>query len=180
MAESRWPGTRSCLTRAISTESINYSRSSPACPRICWGFCKLRAWQELLGVTQHVGKNGVERVPGPAMPRAWVEANCPTQQPVTISRPDSDTVILTATLACPGRVILSDTMYPGWEARVDGKPAALQEAWGALRGVAVDAGTHKVEMNYRPASVRWGAGLTAAGLLACLAMLLWDRRSRSR
>jgi hypothetical protein len=172
--------------------------------------------QELMGVTLHAGRDGVESVPGPALPRAWVvhetvaarsEAelaamlqnpatdlrrtavflgqappveSCSAGEPVTVARPDSDDVILTATLGCRGLVVLSDTMVPGWEARVDGRPAALYEVWGALRSVVVDAGVHRVEMRYRPASVRFGAGLTAAGLLACLALLLWDRRNRSR
>jgi Bacterial membrane protein YfhO len=136
--------------------------------------------RELLGVTRHVGVNGVTPIPGPAMPRAWAETKCAAREPVTVARPDSDDVTLTATLACPGRVILSDILYPGWEASVDGRPAPLHEAWGALRSVDVDAGAHTIEMSYRPASVRIGAALSATGLLACLALLVWDRRSRSR
>jgi hypothetical protein len=172
--------------------------------------------QELMGVTRHLGAEGVESVARPALPRAWVVhetaaarsegelramlqnpatglqrtavflgqppyvEQCSPPEPVAVARPDTDDVILTATLGCRGLVVLSDTMYPGWEARVDGRPAALYEAWGALRSVVVDAGVHRIEMRYRPASVRFGAGLTAAGLLACLALLIWDRRSRSR
>jgi len=132
---------------------------------------------ELLGVTARLGRNGVEAVPG-AMPRAWAEMACsPTREPVAVSRPDSDTVVLSAKLACPGKVILSDTMYPGWEATIDGGPVPIHEAMGALRSVAVDAGTHRIEMRYQPASVRIGGGLTAVGLAAFLAMLV---RSRSR
>jgi hypothetical protein len=135
--------------------------------------------QQLLGVTLHVGNDGVTSVPGPAMPRAWVE-QCFTYEPVQVARPNSDDVVLKAALGCRGLVVLSDTMYPGWEARVDGHPAPLREVWGALRSVAVDAGVHKVEMHYRPASVRYGGVVTAAGLLVCLGLLVWDRRSRSR
>jgi len=136
--------------------------------------------ERLLGVTQHLGKNGVEPVPGPTMPRAWTETKCSAREPVSVSRPDSDDVTMTATLPCPGSVTLSDTMYPGWEARVDSQPAAIHEAMGALRSVDVPAGAHKIEMTYRPASVRWGAALSVTGLLMCLALVLWDRRSRSR
>jgi hypothetical protein len=139
----------------------------------------IRQNSQLMGVTRHVGKNGVEPVPGPAQPRAWVEG-CAAPMPVTVARADSDHVTLTATLGCRGLVVLSDTMYPGWEASVDGQPAPIEEAWGALRGVAVDAGTHKIEMRYRPASVRYGACLSAVGLLACVLLLGWDRGSRSR
>ena len=86
---------------------------------------------ELLGVTHTCGKNGVEPVAG-AMPRAWAETTCTHARPVKRGAARQRHVVLTATLACPGKVILSDTMYPGWEARIDGRPAPIHEAMGAL------------------------------------------------
>jgi len=66
---------------------------------------------------------------------------------------------------CRGMVILTDTYYPGWHATVDSKPAKIWEAYGVVRGVVVDKGTHVVDMVYRPASVLWGAALTALGFV---------------
>jgi uncharacterized membrane protein YfhO len=72
-------------------------------------------------------------------------------------------------------VILSDTYFPGWEATVDARPAALYEAYGFLRGVSADPGTHRIEMRYRPSTVYWGAWMSGLGLLgACF--LTWRRR----
>jgi len=79
-----------------------------------------------------------------------------------------------ATLGCRGMVIDAETYFPGWVATVDGKPAPVYEAYGFLRGVVVEAGTHRIEMQYRPKSVYWGAGLTGLGLLG--AVLLGLRR----
>src|SRR5438105_2057673 len=78
-----------------------------------------------------------------------------------------------------GMVVLSDTFYPGWRARVDHKPAPIYEVNGAMRGVVVPAGSHTVTMRYRPVSVYLGAALTVAGILGALVMAA-AVRSRGR
>lgn len=71
-----------------------------------------------------------------------------------------------------GLLVLADTWFPGWTATVDGQPAEVLRAYGALRAVAVGAGTHTVVFRYRPASIRWGFALTGAALLGCLVLLV--------
>jgi uncharacterized membrane protein YfhO len=71
-------------------------------------------------------------------------------------------------------VVLADSFFPGWRATVDGRPAEVLKTWGALRGVAVGQGAHKIEMEFRPASVYVGGGLSLAGLL--LAAAAWRKR----
>ena len=71
-------------------------------------------------------------------------------------------VRITATLACRGMVILTDTWYPGWRATVDGHAAEIYEAYGGVRGVVAEAGPHVIEMRYRPWSVAIGALMTLA------------------
>ncbi len=75
-----------------------------------------------------------------------------------------------AELPCRGLVVVSNTFYPGWEARVDGNPAPVIEAYGALQSVVVEKGKHVLELRFRPASVYKGAGMTLLGLaLAAIA-----------
>jgi uncharacterized membrane protein YfhO len=99
------------------------------------------------------------------------------QEPETVSRRagSAGRVTIEANLKCRGMVIDSDTFYPGWKATVDGRPAAIHEAYGFLRGVVVEAGPHRIEMRYRPTSFYCGAALTALGLLgaAALAAVKW-------
>jgi len=92
-----------------------------------------------------------------------------------IVKHESDRVTLSARLACRGMVVLSESYFRGWRATVDGRPARLYEAYGALRGVVVDAGEHTIEMKYRPVSVYGGAALTALGLLLA-AVVRWRNR----
>ena len=90
-------------------------------------------------------------------------------EPVTFLTMQPARVVLEATLGCRGMLVLADTAFPGWKAKVDGRQVALHEVSGALRGVVVEAGRHRIEMTYRPASATLGAVMTLSGLLgACL------------
>ena len=81
----------------------------------------------------------------------------------SFDRPDSDTMRLNADMRCRGLLVVSETYYPGWEATVDGKPQPIHEVFGALRGVVLEAGNHRVEMRYRPGVVMLGAALSCCG-----------------
>jgi hypothetical protein len=62
-------------------------------------------------------------------------------------------------------LVLADPMFPGWQADVDGRPAAIASAVGSPIRVAVPAGRHVVGVEYRPLSFRLGVGLACAGLV---------------
>jgi len=78
--------------------------------------------------------------------------------------------------ARPALLVLTDTFYPGWRARVNGEAAAIWPTDLLFRGVAVPAGPALVRFEYAPASVRLGAALSGAGLAAAAACLLLRRR----
>ena len=63
-------------------------------------------------------------------------------------------------------VVLTETFSPGWRARVDGAAAPVLRADRALVAVAVPAGAHDVELDYRPRSVIVGAPVSL--LVLCL------------
>jgi hypothetical protein len=113
-----------------------------------------------------------------AGPAPAVEA-CSAPDRVALVEHDADRLLIRAEMGCAGMVVLSDTFYPGWRARVDHKPAAIYEVNGAMRGVVVPAGTHTVTMRYRPVSVYLGAAMTLAGILGSLGMAA-AVRSRDR
>ena len=74
-------------------------------------------------------------------------------------------------------LVLADTYYPGWQARIDGRPAPIYLANLGFRAVSVPEGEHTVEFTYRPLSVRIGAACSAAGLLG-IALLFMRSRGR--
>jgi uncharacterized membrane protein YfhO len=95
---------------------------------------------------------------------------------VEVVRHDPKIVQLNAKMNCRGMVILADTYFPGWQATVDGRPAAILETDGALRGIVAEAGAHTIELTYTPASVRNGAIAALAGLAGAGLITWWERR----
>lgn len=96
-------------------------------------------------------------------------ATCGGADEVTLVARETNRVAIDADMRCKGMVIAGEGYFPGWKATVDGRPAPVYEAYTFLRGVVVEAGKHRIEMRYRPASVFWGAGMSCLGILAaCL------------
>jgi hypothetical protein len=78
----------------------------------------------------------------------------------------------------PSLLVVAEAFYSGWSATVDGSPAEILPANGALRGVVVAAGAHTVEFRYRTPGLVAGALLSLLTALAC-AVWAWLARSRS-
>jgi len=80
----------------------------------------------------------------------------------------------------PAFLVLSEIDYPGWEAKVDGRPTRIFRTDYTLRGVAVPPGSHRIELGFRPPAVRRGLILAAvgAGLLAVGAIIDLIRRRK--
>ena len=105
---------------------------------------------------------------------------CSLPDQTTLSRHDSNHVVIETEMGCRGMVILGDTWEAGWKASVDGAPAPIYEADTFLRGVVVPPGKHRIDMRYRPGSVVWGGLFSGLGLCgAGLAVAFRPKRSHS-
>ncbi|HLH22801.1 MAG TPA: YfhO family protein [Chloroflexota bacterium] len=69
-------------------------------------------------------------------------------------------------------LVLTDAFFPGWEAAIDNQPAPLVRADYLFQGLYVPAGTHRVELRYRPHSLTIGLLVSLAAALVALALLL--------
>jgi len=124
------------------------------------------------------GRSGLKVFENPtAMPRVWSTAEAagcdPANDDVQLPVHQPNFVRIMAEMKCPGTVVLTDTWFPGWRATVDRKPAPILEIPGGVRGVRVTAGSHTIEMRYRPLSVFLGAGLSIlAAVLTLLSLKL--------
>ncbi len=86
-------------------------------------------------------------------------------------------VVLAVTAPRPVLLLLADVWAPGWQATIDGQPAALLRADLMLRAVAVPAGRHELRFEYHDPALARGLALAAAGVLAVLVLLAaaWAR-----
>jgi hypothetical protein len=83
-----------------------------------------------------------------------------------------------------GLLVLSEIYYPGWTASVDGAETELLRTDYALRGIAVPAGNHHVEVRFTHPPFVTGAVITSGALALCLggiaAPLLYRTRSKAK
>jgi hypothetical protein len=73
-------------------------------------------------------------------------------------------------------LLLTDAWYPGWEARLDGRPVPVLRADHLFRAVRVPAGRSELCFEYRPASLRQGAAVSAVSGLIWIALIGRARR----
>jgi hypothetical protein len=102
----------------------------------------------------------------------------PSFDQVTIISYEPERIIIEADLASEGYLILTDTCYPGWRARVDGKESFIIRANLLFRAINLSAGQHRVEFSYEPASLRIGAAISLATLLVIVVGLWWPVQRR--
>lgn len=76
----------------------------------------------------------------------------------------------------PALLVLSDTFYPGWQARIDGQPTLIYRTNAIFRGILVPPGRHRVEMHFRPHSLMGGLGIAAIGGIGGIVVWLTGKR----
>jgi hypothetical protein len=100
---------------------------------------------------------------------------------------DPDSIGLDVESAGDGMLVLSEIFVSGWNAYVDGEKTGVYAVDYALRGVALTAGSHHIELRYEPASLRYGVWISMVAGVVMLAVFgaagwcwLRDRRRQGR
>jgi len=105
---------------------------------------------------------------------AWLDA--PDDATARITEHRGNRVRAEVSSPQPGRIVLTDLAYPGWEVSIDGKAAETIVVDGVYRGVDVSAGEHRLEWVYRPTSLWVGAGISLVSLLVLAGGVVLSRR----
>lgn len=91
---------------------------------------------------------------------------------VVLAEYGANGVTISVDMERDGWLVLADTDYPGWAARVDGEPTPIYRANLMFRAVQVSAGEHTVQFDYRPA---WLTPGTLVSIVSLLILLLLFR-----
>jgi hypothetical protein len=102
----------------------------------------------VVGVSKHLAL-----IPGMQCGRAGVTTYEPERIEIEVDA-DRDCYLLVA-----------DTHYPGWKARVDGREATILMTDVGTRALALGAGAHKIVMEFKPGSLTTGVILSFIGVL---------------
>jgi hypothetical protein len=181
---SRLPG----LELAYSGPDARVYRNTNALPRtfLVGGQKTVRGAEQALAATLDPGfdarRLAITERAVPGIPR---DGRAPAGSAGTarLVRTDSERVVASATASRRSLLVLTDVHYPGWKARVDGKPAPIERVDYLLRGVAVPPGRHEVEFRYEPLSWRIGwivSAISLAALAAVAAVGVRRRRVQGR
>ena len=77
----------------------------------------------------------------------------------------------------PALLVVSEMIYPGWVATVDGRTTPIHATNFILRGIAVPAGKHRVELRYTAPAARNGALISLFSLGIIGALTVWSRKN---
>ena len=102
------------------------------------------------------------------------------ENPVVITSYSGTRLALETDASMPTVLVMSEIFYPGWEATVDGHPTEILVTDYLLRGLALPAGRHKIEMRYLPPSARSGAIISGCALLLLCGLFVYQRRAANR
>jgi hypothetical protein len=101
-----------------------------------------------------------------------------TGQVLTIER-KSDYLRIEAVSNDNGILVVNDSYWPGWKARVDGKEVPIWRADYLVRAVPWPSGRHVLEMKYDPIEVKIGMLVSIAGVVAFFGLFIMEwRRGR--
>jgi hypothetical protein len=95
------------------------------------------------------------------------ETQCPANlvYEIEILREDPQAIELSVSSRSDGWLVVADTWYPGWEAKVNQQSVPLYRANYLFRAVKIESGENKVEFKYQPLLLRGGLIGTFASLI---------------
>ncbi|MBI5465533.1 YfhO family protein [Candidatus Gottesmanbacteria bacterium] len=77
----------------------------------------------------------------------------------------SDKVRIKTNIPQNGILFCTETFYPGWKAKVDGKETKIYRADYTFRALVIPEGNHEIVFTYESLSFKYGAIISALGLL---------------
>lgn len=112
-----------------------------------------------------------------ALPRAFFLADRQRNltKPVSINIISPNRIQLRVDTDQAGRLIVSESFHPGWNATSEGKSFKVEPFLNAFISIQVLPGSHEILLNFFPQSFRVGLWLTLAGLLFVIISFFYEK-----
>jgi hypothetical protein len=109
-------------------------------------------------------------------PLSFTKGNIPPSLSYQILQDEPGRQTFDVTVSRPCVTVFCETVYPGWKAWVDGKPAPILTADHLLRALALESGPHRVEFRFEPFWWPWVLWGLAGWFLLTLGFRAFFRR----
>lgn len=141
--------------------------------RVRWVPCAIavkdqaEAWERVFGASFDPGIEVIVETLNPAQLQ-----NCPwTSGEAKVINETPNQVVINVEANASGWLVLSDVMYPGWSAFVDGQKTSIWQANYLFRAISIEEGVHQVIFAYRPLEFYAGAVISLVSWLIALVIL---------
>lgn len=102
----------------------------------------------------------------------------PGQATVENIRWQQERIQFHVTAKAPSIVVLAQTYYHPWVAKINGQSIPLRTANHAFTALKVPAGTHEVELTYEDKAFQRGLAVSLTALTAVIALFFWPRKTK--
>lgn len=102
------------------------------------------------------------------------------EEKVEISVLEPNRAVIEVSAASDAVLVMSDTLMPGWTARVDGRSVPLVHADHVMRALPVQKGEHLVEMTYLPRGFVVGAVVSSVTIFLLIAGVFFQRKKQKK
>jgi len=110
---------------------------------------------------------------------AMAETRADDWTPVGVISYRPDRVELRTIASGPAYLVAAESWAPGWEARIDGRPAPIYPTNLAFQGLPVPPGAHTITLEYVPTASYAAAVVSAVAWIALAASFWISRRRRA-
>lgn len=87
-------------------------------------------------------------------------------------------VLIKTTSNLDAYLVVLDTFFPGWEAKIDGKATPIYRTNYSFKGMMLPKGNHIVELIYNPDSIKYGAIISVLSLIMIVLILFFPLLKR--
>jgi hypothetical protein len=110
---------------------------------------------------------------GEPLPSVSVPADGGRSDKATLVRYAPESMTIATSSTADGFLVVSDPYASGWNAYIDGEKTEIIRTNHALRGIALPAGEHTVEIRYEPRSLEVGMIVTGSAAVAMIGVWAW-------
>ena len=108
------------------------------------------------------------------LPRARLTSDCSGS--VTFLEDKANSVKLLTNSSCPESLVLADSYYPGWHAKIDNQPTSVTPTEQNYRSVSIPPGKHLISFYYLPAYFYPSLGISIFTALMLIIFILRDKK----